>query len=229
MFNTEDTCAAVRGVPGDAGVRSECKQTARTTQSTREKDARHLRQAHARFRTRTPTGHIPTMYRELTGNTSGGTPVDNGFYDRYTVVNGRVVVVVSIDSSTRAERFGQPGARPPDRRHPPASRHDPRSSSGGPVTVPGLGGRRSPGRRGRRRARCWCRTRPVARGRRSGARTIGPISSGVPCTQNVSTISSVISALIVAQSPVFESRLSSGCRSPQPCTSRTTLYAGVEP
>ena len=54
------------------------------------------------------------------------------------------------------------------------------------------------------------------------ARTLAPMSSGVPCTENASTISSVISALIVAQSPVFERRLSSGCRSPHPCTSRIT-------
>jgi hypothetical protein len=47
---------------------------------------------------RNASGHIPTMYRELTGTTSGGKRVDGGFYDRYTVVNGRAVVVVSIDS-----------------------------------------------------------------------------------------------------------------------------------
>jgi hypothetical protein len=44
------------------------------------------------------SGHIPTMYRELTGSTSRGKRVDGGFYDRYTVVSGPVVVVVSIDS-----------------------------------------------------------------------------------------------------------------------------------
>jgi hypothetical protein len=47
---------------------------------------------------RNPSGHIPTMYRELTGTTSGGKRVDGAFYDRYTVVSGPVVVVVSIDS-----------------------------------------------------------------------------------------------------------------------------------
>jgi hypothetical protein len=45
-----------------------------------------------------PTGHIPSMYRELTGTTSRGKQVDGGFYDRYTLRRGRVVVVVSIDS-----------------------------------------------------------------------------------------------------------------------------------
>jgi len=45
-----------------------------------------------------PSGHIPTMYREVTGSTAGGKRVEGGFYDRYTVVNGPVVVVVSVDS-----------------------------------------------------------------------------------------------------------------------------------
>ena len=44
------------------------------------------------------SGHIPTMYREYTGNVSNGKQVDGGFYDRYTVRNGPVVVVVNIDS-----------------------------------------------------------------------------------------------------------------------------------
>jgi hypothetical protein len=43
------------------------------------------------------TGHIPTMYRELTGSRS--TSINNGFYDRYTVRRGRVVIVVYVDSS----------------------------------------------------------------------------------------------------------------------------------
>ncbi|MDQ1511325.1 MAG: hypothetical protein QOG50_3169 [Actinomycetota bacterium] len=46
-----------------------------------------------------PTGHIPSMYRELTGITSGGKQVDGGFYDRYTIRRGRVVIVVNIDSA----------------------------------------------------------------------------------------------------------------------------------
>ena len=46
-----------------------------------------------------PTGHIPSMYRELTGVTSRGKQVDGGSYDRYTLRRGRVVVVVSIDSA----------------------------------------------------------------------------------------------------------------------------------
>jgi hypothetical protein len=46
-----------------------------------------------------PTGHIPSMYRELTGTTRGGKHVDGGFYDRYTLRRGRVVVVVGIDSA----------------------------------------------------------------------------------------------------------------------------------
>jgi hypothetical protein len=45
-----------------------------------------------------PTTHVPSMYRELTGNMTGGKQVDNGFYDRYTVRRGRVVVVVNVDS-----------------------------------------------------------------------------------------------------------------------------------
>jgi hypothetical protein len=45
-----------------------------------------------------PTTHVPSMYRELTGNVTGGKQVDNGFYDRYTVRRGRVVVVVNVDS-----------------------------------------------------------------------------------------------------------------------------------
>jgi hypothetical protein len=53
-----------------------------------------------------PTGHIPTMYRELTGNTSSGKQVANGYYDRYTVVSGPVVVVVSIDSELARDDAG---------------------------------------------------------------------------------------------------------------------------
>jgi hypothetical protein len=45
-----------------------------------------------------PTGHIPSMYRELTGSTTAGKQVDGGFYDRYTLRRDRVVVVVNIDS-----------------------------------------------------------------------------------------------------------------------------------
>jgi hypothetical protein len=45
-----------------------------------------------------PSGHIVTMYREYTGTTSGGRRVDGGFYDRYTLRRGPVVVVVDIDS-----------------------------------------------------------------------------------------------------------------------------------
>jgi hypothetical protein len=45
-----------------------------------------------------PTAHIPSMYRELTGTISGGKREAGGFYDRYTVRRGRVVIVVSIDS-----------------------------------------------------------------------------------------------------------------------------------
>ncbi len=45
-----------------------------------------------------PTRHIPSMYRELTGNTVGGKQVDRAFYDRYTLRRGRVVVVINIDS-----------------------------------------------------------------------------------------------------------------------------------
>jgi hypothetical protein len=45
-----------------------------------------------------PTTHVPNMYRELTGNITNGKQVDNGFYDRYTVRRGRVVIQVSIDS-----------------------------------------------------------------------------------------------------------------------------------
>ena len=44
------------------------------------------------------SGHIPTMYREYTGSVSNGKRVDGGFYDRYTLRNGPVVVVVNIDS-----------------------------------------------------------------------------------------------------------------------------------
>jgi len=43
-------------------------------------------------------GHISTMYRELSGSTTGGKQVDNAFYDRYTLRQGRVVVVINIDS-----------------------------------------------------------------------------------------------------------------------------------
>jgi hypothetical protein len=46
-----------------------------------------------------PTGHIPSMYRELTGITRRGKQVEGGFYDRYTLRRGRVVVVVNIDSA----------------------------------------------------------------------------------------------------------------------------------
>jgi len=46
-----------------------------------------------------PTGHIPSMYRELTGITRGGKQVEGGYYDRYTLRRGRVVVVVNIDSA----------------------------------------------------------------------------------------------------------------------------------
>ena len=45
-----------------------------------------------------PTGDIPSMYRELTGNISAGKQVDNGFYDRYVLRHGRVAVVINIDS-----------------------------------------------------------------------------------------------------------------------------------
>lgn len=49
------------------------------------------------------SGTIPSMYRELTGGTSDGKQVDNGFYDRYTLWRGRVVVVVNIDSELGAD------------------------------------------------------------------------------------------------------------------------------
>ncbi|CAB4762597.1 unannotated protein [freshwater metagenome] len=52
--------------------------------------------------------------------------------------------------------------------------------------------------------------------------------SGVPRTVSVSTISSVIWAAISAHLPAFDSALSSGCRSPQPCTSSVTRYDGVD-
>jgi hypothetical protein len=45
-----------------------------------------------------PTTHVPSMYREVTGNITNGKQVDNGFYDRYTVRRGRVVIQVSVDS-----------------------------------------------------------------------------------------------------------------------------------
>jgi hypothetical protein len=46
------------------------------------------------------TGHIPTMYRERAGGpNSAGKPVDVAVYDRFTLRRGRVVVVLSIDSS----------------------------------------------------------------------------------------------------------------------------------
>ena len=45
-----------------------------------------------------PSGHIDTMYREYTGTTSGGRRVDGGYYDRYTLRYGPVVVVIDIDS-----------------------------------------------------------------------------------------------------------------------------------
>jgi hypothetical protein len=45
------------------------------------------------------SGHIPTMYREFTGNTTNGKRVDGGFYDRYTLQEGRIVVVVNVDSA----------------------------------------------------------------------------------------------------------------------------------
>ncbi len=96
VFNTEELAqryAAFRATPAF----EQCKQ-GQDDASTREKNADiYVKLTPVSYPN--PTGHIPTMYRELTGNTSGGTPVDNGFYDRYTVVNGRVVVVVSIDSS----------------------------------------------------------------------------------------------------------------------------------
>ena len=45
-----------------------------------------------------PTGHIESLYRELTGNTVRGKQVNHAFYDRYTLRRGRVIVVVNIDS-----------------------------------------------------------------------------------------------------------------------------------
>jgi len=46
-----------------------------------------------------PSDTIPTMYRELTVVTTGGKQVDGGFYDRYTLRHGRVVVIVNVDAS----------------------------------------------------------------------------------------------------------------------------------
>jgi hypothetical protein len=47
-----------------------------------------------------PTGHIPTMYRELGGGpNSAHKNVDVAIYDRFTIRRGRVVVVLSIDTS----------------------------------------------------------------------------------------------------------------------------------
>jgi hypothetical protein len=51
-------------------------------------------------------GHIPTMYRELTGRTTGGKQVDGGFYDRYTLRQGRVVVVINVDSNLAKDDAG---------------------------------------------------------------------------------------------------------------------------
>jgi hypothetical protein len=53
-----------------------------------------------------PTGNIPTMYRELTGSDTGGKQQPNGFYDRYTVQSGRVVVVVNVDSELARDNAG---------------------------------------------------------------------------------------------------------------------------
>jgi hypothetical protein len=47
-----------------------------------------------------PTGHIPTMYRELAGGpNAAGKKVDAAVYDRFTLRRGRVVVVLSIDTT----------------------------------------------------------------------------------------------------------------------------------
>ena len=53
-----------------------------------------------------PSGHIPTMYRELTGSVTDGKKVANAFYDRYTVRHGPVVVVVSIDAAFARDDAG---------------------------------------------------------------------------------------------------------------------------
>ena len=94
-------------------------------------------------------------------------------------------------------------------------------------------------------SRCGSRPRSgsTARGRtgtarrrrsgRAGRRSVRASASGCPpaprSTAKASSTSSVMSSPIASHSPCFESRLSSVCRSPQPCSSSTPRYAGVEP
>jgi hypothetical protein len=95
VFRTEELAqryAAFRATPAF----KQCKQRQDDATTREAKPGYYVKLTNVSYRN--PSGHIPTMYRELTGVSSGGKAVDNGFYDRYTVTSGPVVVVVSIDS-----------------------------------------------------------------------------------------------------------------------------------
>ena len=71
--------------------------------------------------------------------------------------------------------------------------------------------------------------RPARRRRRSGAGSRRRTPRACRVRRASSSMSSSTSSIIAAKSPVFDSALSSGCRSAQPSTSSTGRYAGVEP
>jgi len=80
-----------------SGAYRKCKQQQDDALTRKERANSYVKLTAVRWSD--PTGHhIPSMYRELTGNTVRGKQVDRAFYDRYTLRRGRVVVVINIDS-----------------------------------------------------------------------------------------------------------------------------------
>ncbi|MDQ1381919.1 MAG: hypothetical protein QOJ71_2638 [Actinomycetota bacterium] len=101
-FRTEELAARFVALRSSAPYQR-CKEKQDDEAQRQRTPANYVKLAEVSFSD--PTGHIPAIYREVAGGpNSAGKKVEAAVYDRFTFQHGRVVVVLSIDTSVSGTR-----------------------------------------------------------------------------------------------------------------------------